>query len=558
MSSVQDSHLDYDCIVIGSGFGGSVSALRMAEKGYRTAVLEQGRRYQAKDFPRTNWNLRRWLWVPLLNFTGPFRMSFFSRITIFSGVGVGGGSLVYANTLPVPKDAFFRAGSWAGLADWQKELGPHYQTARRMLGVARNPHLTLTDKVIQSIAEDEKIGDRFEPSEVGVYFGPAGKTVPDPYFGGEGPARTGCIYCGACMTGCRFGAKNSLDKNYLYLAEKKGARIIPNTRVTALRPLPGGGYRIEAEERLGWLRTRRKVFTAKKVILSGGVLGTVDLLLKMQKDPAGLPRLSETLGHFIRTNNESIIGVVSDNPKYDFTQGVAISSIIHTDEHSHLEPVRYGRGSGFFRLLMAPHAPGANIGMRGLAMIRSFFSHPLRWLRIFYLGDFSKQTQILLYMRSLDSTLSFTLKRRPWLGFRPSMGTLLERDGEKPKAFMKEATALAQSFANKVDGILANVFTESIFGIASTAHVLGGCCMGRDAREGVIDTQHEVFNYPGLYVVDGSAVSANPGVNPSLTITALAERAMSLMPAAQDLSPPLVTIDLHAPQAEAVGQSTRL
>lgn len=526
----REQTFDFDCIVIGSGFGGSVSALRMQEKGYRTAVLEQGRRYQAQDFPRTNWNLKRWLWIPLLNFTGPFRMSFFSRVTIFSGVGVGGGSLVYANTLPIPKDGFFRAASWSKLADWKVELQPHYQTARRMLGAAKNTHFTATDRLMQSIAREAQMEDRFEASDVSVYFGSPGKTRPDPYFGGEGPPRTGCIFCGACMTGCRHGAKNSLDKNYLYLAERKGATVVPNTCVTAVRPLPGGGYQIEAKERLGWLRYRRRTYKAQKVILSGGVLGTVALLLKMQQDPRGLPKLSKALGQFIRTNNESIIGVVSNNPQYDFTQGVAISSIIHTDEHSHLEPVRYGRGSGFFRLLMAPHAPGDSIFQRSLAMSRSFLSHPLRWLRVFALGDFSRQTQILLYMRSLDSTLSFKLRRRPWLAFRPTMGTVLEKNGQQPKAFMKEATDLAQSFAKKVDGILANVFTESLFGIASTAHVLGGCCMGQNASEGVIDTKHEVFGYPGLYVVDGSAVSANPGVNPSLTITALAERAMSLMP----------------------------
>ncbi len=523
------SEQEFDCLVIGSGFGGSVSALRMSEKGYSTAVLEQGRRYEAKDFPATNWDLKRWLWVPVLNFTGPFRMSFFSKVTIFSGVGVGGGSLVYANTLPVPKDAFFQTGFWSKLADWKQELQPHYETAKRMLGASRNSHLTLTDQVMRSIAQDNRMEANFEPTDVAIYFGSPGKTQPDPYFGGEGPRRTGCIYCGACMTGCRFGAKNTLDKNYLYLAEKRGAEVFPNTRVTAVRPLADGGYRIEAKERVGWLRYRRRVYAAKKVIFAGGVLGTVPLLLKMQQDPAGLPRLSKTLGRFIRTNNESIIGVVSNNPQFDFTKGIAISSIIHTDEHSHLEPVRYGRGSGFFRLLMAPHAPGSNIFKRGLAMLSSLLRNPLRWLRIFAIGDFSKQTQILLYMRSLESTLTFKLRRRPWLAFRSTMGTTLEPHGQKPKAFMKEATELAQSFANKVDGTLANVFTESLFGIASTAHVLGGCCMGSNQDEGVIDSKHEVFNYPGLYVVDGSAVSANPGVNPSLTITALAERALSLM-----------------------------
>ncbi len=529
----------FDFVVIGSGFGGSVSALRLAEKGYTVKVLEQGRRFQAHDFPKTNWNIKRWLWLPQLNFLGPFKMSLFRNVTVYSGVGVGGGSLIYANTLPVPKDGFFQAPSWTHLADWKNQLLPHYETAKRMLGVATNKHFTLTDKVMEEIAGEINCKDKFEAVDVGIYFGEPGKTVADPYFKGEGPKRTGCTYCGACMTGCRYGAKNTLDKNYLYLAEKKGAEIQADSQVTKVQPLAAGGYRLTIRRRLGWIRYRTEYIHAQKLVFAGGVLGSVELLLKMRQDPQGLPKLSNTLGQFVRTNNESIIGVVTSDAKYDFSKGIAISSIIHTDEHSHFEPVRYGKGSGFFRLLMAPHGPGTTVWSRGLAMTSNFAAEPLRWMKVITKSDFSKQTQILLYMQSLDSTLSFTMKRRPWLGFRQSLGSSLGVDGKKPLAFMDDATRLAKQFASKVDGILANVFTESLFGIASTAHILGGCCMGKDANDGVIDHQHRVFGYDGLYVVDGSAVSANPGVNPSLTITALAERAMGFIPEKSQEAPRL-------------------
>ncbi|WP_141731792.1 GMC oxidoreductase [Oligoflexus tunisiensis] len=521
---------DFDFVIIGSGFGGSVSALRLTEKGYNVKVLEQGRRFEARDFPRTNWNLKRWLWLPLLNFMGPFRISFFGHITVYSGVGVGGGSLVYANTLPVPKDGFFKASSWSHLADWKQELLPYYDKAKRMLGVATNQHFTLTDQVMEEIANEINCRDKFQATDVAVFCGEPGKTVPDPYFQGEGPPRTGCTYCGACMTGCRVGAKNTLDKNYLYLAEKRGATVEPLSRVVAVRPVAEQGYELTVQRRRGWLFYRTEKLRARQVVFSGGVLGTVRLLLNMQQDPKGLPHLSPALGQFVRTNNESIIGVVTSHSQYDFSKGLAISSILHTDEHSHLEPVRYGSGSGFFRLLMAPHAPGPNAWNRSLTMASTLALDPMRWLKVILTPNFGRQSQILLYMRSLDGTLRFVLKRRPWLAFRRTMSSALGADGQKPLAFMEEATQLARLFAKKVDGLLTSVFTESIFGIASTAHILGGCCMGRDASEGVIDSRHRVFGYDGLYVVDGAAVSANPGVNPSLTITALAERAMSLIP----------------------------
>ncbi|MCX6127747.1 MAG: GMC oxidoreductase, partial [Proteobacteria bacterium] len=339
----------------------------------------------------------------------------------------------------------------------------------------------------------------------------------------------------ACMTGCRYGAKNTLDKNYLYFAEKKGATIQADSQVLAIRPRSEGGYELTVRRRKGWLRFAKETVHAQQVVISAGVLGSVELLLKMRQDPKALPHLSPRLGQFVRTNNESIIGVVTSKPQYNFSEGIAISSIIHTDEHSHIEPVRYGQGSGFFRLLLAPHAPGANFWMRSKSWMSSCAAEPWRWLQAIFVSDFSKSTQILLYMRSLDGTLTFTLKKRPYLAFRQTLGSILGVEAKQPQAFMKEATDLAKQFAKRVDGVLANVFTESLLGIASTAHILGGCCMGQNPEEGVIDHQHQVFGYKGLYVIDGSAVSANPGVNPSLTITALAERAMSFIkPAAHD------------------------
>lgn len=521
--------MHYDAIVIGSGFGGSVSALRLTEKGHRVLVLEKGRRFAPADFPKTNWNLRRWLWMPALSMHGLFKMTFLEHVTIFSGVGVGGGSLVYANTLPVPKAEFFASGSWAGLRDWAAELAPHYATAKRMLGANANPRLAPGDEVLRDIAREMGREADFGPTDVAVYFGAPGQRVPDPYFGGEGPERTGCTFCGSCMTGCRVGAKNTLDKNYLYLAERRGLTIQAETEVTAVRPREGGGYAVEAQRGLSGRRASER-FTADRVVFAGGVLGTVDLLLKMKADPQGLPGLSDRTGEMVRTNSESLIAVVSPR-KVDLSKGVAIGSILHTDAHSHVEPVRYGAGSGFFRLLVAPHAPGDTFLARAGRAIGSMFRHPLRMLRAMFVPDFARHTQILLYMRSLEGTLNLRRGKGVRTGFKPGLATQMAKGAAPPLAFMPEATELAERFSQRVDGVPVNMVTETVLGIPSTAHILGGACIGAGPGEGVIDDRHEVFGYPGLFVVDGSSVSANPGVNPSLTITAMAERAMSFMPA---------------------------
>ncbi|HVY46686.1 MAG TPA: GMC family oxidoreductase [Minicystis sp.] len=521
--------MHYDAIVIGSGFGGSVAALRLTEKGYKVLVIEKGRRFAAEDFPKTNWDLKRWLWMPALGMTGIFKMTFLEHVTIFSGVGVGGGSLVYANTLPVPKREFFETGSWAGLRDWSKELAPHYATAKRMLGAAPNPSLSTGDKLLREIAVETGRAEHFQPTDVAVFFGEPGKTVKDPYFGGKGPDRTGCTFCGACMTGCRVGAKNTLDRNYLYLAEKLGLEILPETEATAVRPREGGGYAVEARTGLGPFKEPR-AFTADRVVFAGGVLGTVDLLLAMKADPKGLPNLSPRTGELVRTNSESLIAVITRRRDVDLSKGVAIGSILHTDEHSHLEPVRYGQGSGFFRLLLAPHAPGETLVQRLGRAASALLKHPGRMLSAALVPDLARYSQILLYMRSLEGTLSLRRRRTARHGFAEGLATELSPGATPPAAFIPEATELAERFAEKLDGVPVNMITETVQGIPSTAHILGGACIGLTPEEGVIDANHEVFGYPGLYVVDGAAISANPGVNPSLSITALAERAMSLIP----------------------------
>jgi cholesterol oxidase len=518
----------YDFVIIGSGFGGSVSALRLAEKGWKVLVIEKGRRFAPADFPKNNWQLRDWLWRPELGMTGIFQMSFLSHVTVLHGVGVGGGSLVYANTLPTPKAPFFQAKSWSHLADWQRELAPHYQTARQMLGAATNPRWTRGDEVLAQIAGEIGRAEHHHPTEVAVYFGKAGKSAPDPYFGGRGPERTGCTFCGACMTGCRVGAKNTLDRNYLYLAEQLGAVVQAGTEVISVRPA-ASGYRVLTRPSLS--RGSEQVIEADRVIFAGGVMGTIPLLLAL-RDDGDLPKLSAQVGMQVRTNSESLVGVVApDNTGERFCEGVAITSILHTDEHSHIEPVRYGPGSGFFRLLATPHAPGDTLLARVGTMLGSFMAQPTRWLAALRVSDFATRSQVLLYMRTLDGTLSLRLGRSWRTGFTRGLQTWLDDPSAAPAAFIDEADQLVRRFAEIVGGVPMSMVPELLSGVPTTAHILGGACMGADADEGVIDPLHRVHGYDGLYVVDGSAMSANPGVNPSLTITALAERAMAAVPA---------------------------
>ena len=518
----------YDWIIVGSGFGGSVSALRLTEKGYRVLVIEQGRRFAPEDFPENNRDFKTWLWNPKRGLKGIMQMSFFKHVTVMHGVGVGGGSLSYANTLPMPDEDFFSADSWSGLASWRQELEPHYATARRMLGAAKVPVSGTADELLHEIAKEIDREEHHRPVEASVFFGNPGEKVSDPYFAGEGPDRVGCTFCGACTTGCRLGAKNTLDQNYLYLAEKRGAHVLAETEVTAVRPLEGGHYAIETR---GSLNTEELgSYSCDRAVLAGGVMGTVPLLLRMKEDPAALPELSEHVGASIRTNNESVIGVITPDRAQDFSSGVTINSILQTDAHSHLELVRYGEGSGFIRFMMSPHAPGAHLVTRVARALYAFLRQPIRWLRALAVRNHAKQSLILLYMRSLEGTLRLRLGRSLLTGGKRAPVTELDEGTAAPKAFMPEATDLANRFAEKVRGVTVTMLTETLLGTPSTAHILGGACMGSGPEDGVINDRHEVFAYPGLYVIDGSAVSANPGVNPSLTITALAERAMSYVP----------------------------
>jgi len=516
----------YDFVIIGSGFGGSVSALRLTEKGYRVLLLEKGSRMQNDDFPKTNWDVKRWLWAPIFGCRGLFQLRPFSHVQVLAGAGVGGGSLTYANTLPIPKGTFFKSPAWARLADWESELSPHYHTARRMLGAEPTNFLTPADQLLKELAEERGTPEAFEKPHVSIFMGKPGQTVPDPYFDGKGPERTGCTRCGSCMTGCRHGAKNSLDKNYLYLAEKRGLTLLADTEVNHVSPLPEAhrGYRIRALEGRSYFKRVERTFEAKNVIFSGGALGTNSLLLRLKDDPTALPNLSDQVGHRVRTNSESLICVTVPGKQVDHSTGIAINSLLQTDEHSHLEMVRYGGGSGFFRTMVtAPHVAGAGALMLFLRILLAMLARPLFTLRTLFVSDWARSTMILLYMRTTEGTLRFVRSR---LGF---MNTRVEL-GEKPSARMPEATELAHWIAKKSGGIARSLFYEQIFDMPTTAHILGGCCMGDTADGGVIDHRHRVFGYEGLYVIDGSAVSANVGVNPSLTICALAERAMGFIP----------------------------
>ncbi|MGZ3423328.1 MAG: FAD-dependent oxidoreductase, partial [Polyangiales bacterium] len=424
----------WDFVIIGSGFGGSVSALRLAEKGYRVLVLEKGKRFAKEDFAKNNRDLKRWMWNPALGLQGIFQMTFLRHVTIVHGVGVGGGSLTYANTLPMPTDGFYESRSWTHLAEWKKELAPHYATARRMLGAVKNTHLTPADAIIKKIAKEIGREEHFDTPYVAVYFGEPGREVPDPYFGGEGPPRTGCIECGACMTGCRYGAKNTLDQNYLYLAEKRGVEVRPETEVVAVRERAGGGYVVETKSSTHHKSEIERIETAR-VIFSGGVMGTIPLLLEM-KEKGVLPRLSERLGDFVRTNSESLIGVGSPDCPEDFSKGIAITSILHTDEHSHLEPVRYGPGSDFFKWLILPHAPGKNAVVRMGKALGSLVKNARLWAKTYLSDKYTEHGAILLYMRTLEGSLRFRLGRSPLTGFKRGLVSELDPGSEAPQAFI--------------------------------------------------------------------------------------------------------------------------
>ena len=512
----------YDYVIIGSGFGGSVSALRLAEKGYSVLVIEKGKRFESIDFPKTNWNLSRWLWIPGLKLFGIQKLNFMRYISALSGVGVGGGSLVYANTLPRPKSPFFRKGSWAGLADWENELAPFYEIAWKMLGASVNPVLAESDRAMQKLAEQIGKKEHFSPTTAAVYFGEPDVTVKDPYFEGKGPDRTGCVHCGACMTGCRHNAKNTLDKNYLHLAQQLDTTILAEHKVTSVKPLGEkgtDGYEISFRKSTKYF-SATKTLEAGSVIFAGGVFGTIPLLLKLKK--MTLPGISAQLGHMVRTNNEALIYTTTTDKTLELHKGIAIGSILEVDENSHLEPVRYGEGSGFWRITMVPMVSDRNPLLRILKLIVLPFTAPLTWLKVFFVRDFGRSSTVLLFMQHMDTTLQL---RRGIFALR----TRIEA-GKAPTPFIPEAHRLAHIYSSIIKGKPQIMVNEAFAGIPSTAHILGGACMGRTIEDGVIDSNNKVFGYENMYVFDGSMISANPGVNPSLTITAISERGMSKIP----------------------------
>ncbi|MFF9849897.1 GMC oxidoreductase [Streptomyces litmocidini] len=543
-----DAAYDYDVLVVGSGFGGSVTALRLTEKGYRVGVLEAGRRFTRATLPKNSWDLKNFLWAPALGLYGLQRIHLLGNVMVLAGAGVGGGSLNYANTLYVPPKPFFDDPQWKDITDWQDELRPYYDQAKRMLGVRLNPTMTPSDVHLKSAAQAMGIGDTFHMAPVGVFFGDGldavgddgagtarakpGEEVADPYFGGAGPARRACTECGECMTGCRHGAKNTLNENYLYLAEKAGATVHPMTTVVTVTEDSRGGFAVKTLPTDDRRKGKGRTFTARRVVIAAGTYGTQTLLHRM-KDSGLLPRISDRLGELTRTNSEGLVGAQTTDRRYrkrhgkekaDFTRGVAITSSVHPDENTHIEPVRYGKGSnsmGSLTVLQVPY---------GAHRVRSWFlnllKHPALAVRSLSNWHWSERTIIGLVMQSLDNSL--TTYRKPG-GLGKGLLTARQGHGAPNPVQIPEATQAATLLAEEINGFAGSNVGE-LMGTPLTAHFLGGCPIGADGATGVIDPYHRLFGHPGISVVDGAAVSANLGVNPSLTITAQAERAMSFWP----------------------------
>jgi cholesterol oxidase len=508
----------YDVLVIGSGFGGSVAALRAAEKGYAVGVLEAGRRFGPDDLPRSSWDVRRFLWMPRLGCHGIQRLTLLRDVLVLSGAGVGGGSLVYANTLYEPLDGFWSDPQWSGITDWRDELIPHFAVARAMLGAAPVPDDTPADVVIRRLGERLGVADTYHRAEVGVFFGEPGLEVPDPYFGGQGPPRTGCTGCGGCMVGCRDGAKNSLDRNYLWLAERLGVTIHAEREALDVAP-DGTGYAVRARQPGG--RETIEVFRAQQVVLAAGALGTLRLLLA-SRERGLLPRLSSRLGENVRTNSEAIVGATARSRAVDYSQGVAITSSIHPDPHTQIEPVRYPPRSNAMGLLATVLVDGGGRVPRQLRFLGRLGRHPVAFARSLSVRRWSERTIILLVMQSRRSALCVTLRR----------GRLTSAPGEVPApSYLPVANEAARIVAELIDGQPGSAVNEVLLDVPTTAHLIGGACIGASGAEGVVDPYHRVHGHPGLHVVDGASISANLGANPSLTITAQAERALALWPA---------------------------
>ena len=528
----------YDYIIIGSGFGGSVSAMRLTEKGYSVLVLEKGKRFEEEDFAKTNWQFWKYLWLPALQAHGILQISILKGVMVLHGAGVGGGSLGYANVLEVPGDDTFATPAWNQTLNWGEVLRPHYETAKKMLGAARNPKLWKADHILKQMADERSMGHTFRATDVGAYFGEAGVTVPDPYFGGEGPDRAGCNHCGGCMVGCRHNAKNTLPKNYLHFAEKNGAEIKAEVEVVDVRPWtaddrrstvggpPSNGYEVIYQSSTSFLKRKHTVH-ARNVIFSAGVMGTMKLLLNLRDVKRSLPKLSPRLGHMVRTNSEALLGSVARNSDINYSQGVAISSIYHHDEMTRVEPVRYPDGSSLMRFLAAPLIDtDVSPPVRILKFLGWALTHPLDFAKALILPGWAHNATILLVMQHADNRMRFRIGRGAFTLFRT--GLVAEKEpGYEIHAHVRGSHELTREFARRTNGIALGSLGENLLGLPTTAHILGGAPIGRNSEEGVVDDNFEVHNYPGMYIIDGSIMPANPGVNPSLTITALAEYAMN-------------------------------
>lgn len=515
---------EFDVVVIGSGFGGSVAALRLSEKGYKVAVLEAGKRFKDSDFPKTSWRIRKFLYLPKLGLFGIQRIHALPDVLVLAGAGVGGGSLVYANTLYQPGDQYFKDKQWAAITDWKAELAPWYDQARRMLGVAENPYFSNSDKVMKDVAVKMGVGDTFRMAPLGIYFGEGrGITAQDPFFGGVGPARNGCKQCGACMTGCRHNAKNTLPKNYLGLAESAGVKVFPLTTVTSFAQLAGNKWQIQSVKSGRWFGGK-KVFMANQVVLAAGTYNTQKLLHKM-RDNGPLSQISERLGDLSRTNSEALTGAMMPNVNIDFSEGSAITSSFFPDEHTHIEPVRYGKGSNLMGLLQTIMTDGTSSRLRRKQWFKQFLKNPLLLAKILNVRKWSERTVIALTMQNVDSSISVRSKRGIF-GWKLTS----KNDPLHPNAtYIPAANEVVREIAQNHGGI-AGGHVGDLINAPFTAHFSGGCVIGNSIKEGVIDAYHRVWNYPTLHIVDGSTITANLGVNPSLTITAQAERAFSFWP----------------------------
>jgi len=523
----------FDYIIIGSGFGGSVSAMRLAEKGYSVLVLEKGKRLQDDDFAKTTWQFQKYLWLPPARAFGILQISILKGVMVLHGTGVGGGSLGYANVLEIPSDETFATPAWHDPIPWGEILRPHYETARHMLGVTRNPKLWPADEVLREIAVECGTQDTFRATDVGVFFGDEGEDVPDPYFDGRGPERTGCIHCGGCMVGCRYNAKNTLPKNYLYFAEQLGVEIRAESDVRDVRPLPpeqpdGARYTVTYRASTRAFSRARNIVRARQVIFSAGVLGTVKLLLQLRDVKKSLPDLSPHLGDKVRTNSEALLGSMARKKDIAYSEGIAITSIFNANQVTRIEPVRYSDGSDLMRYITAPLiSQGDSIFIKMLKSLAWTLSHPLDFLKTMVLPGWAHNITILLVMQHVDNRMKFRIGRSLSNLFRNGLVAVPESDMHKISARVDVGHDITRNFSDKINGIPMGSLGENVLNLPTTAHILGGCPGGAYAGEGVVGADFQIHNYPGLYVIDASIMPANPGVNPSLTITALAEYALS-------------------------------